>query len=160
MSELCCMHDTAAPGSYADGDVWAAQIVGDLKAGASAWIYWNMILDETGGPWLVSPEHEDGDPNSQSAVVHIDRRTHEVTYTPLYYYLSHFSRFVRPGSVRIGDEVAGDGVTSVAFRRPDGAIVTELVNSGGETTVRVGWRGLSLGYTLPGRSITTLVWPG
>ncbi len=166
MTELCCLHDPQAPDpgprSYADGDVWAGQIIADLQAGASAWIYWNMILDETGGPWLVSEVHEDGDPNSQSAVVHIDKKTHEVVYTALYYYLSHFSRFVRPGSVRIGAEVADPGrVTSVAFQRTDGAIVTELVNSGtAATTAGVDWHGRRLVYDLPKKSITTLVWPG
>lgn len=28
---------------YEDGDFWANQIISDLNAGASAWIYWNMI---------------------------------------------------------------------------------------------------------------------
>ena len=32
-------------------------LVADLNAGASAWIHWNLILNEKGGPHLTSPKH-------------------------------------------------------------------------------------------------------
>ncbi|OLB81106.1 MAG: hypothetical protein AUI14_04380 [Actinobacteria bacterium 13_2_20CM_2_71_6] len=155
MTEICCMH-------AGDGDFYANQILDDLESGASAWIYWNMILDENGGPWLVSPVHEDLDPNGQPAIVHINRTTHEVVYTGLYYYLAHFSRFVRPGSVRLGTAVssASSGVRAMAFRTGDGSIVTELVNSADAArTVQVRWRGGSVPVALGAKSITTLRWP-
>ena len=44
---------------FEDGDFWGNEILTDLEFHASAWIYWNMILDEKGGPWLVSPVHHD-----------------------------------------------------------------------------------------------------
>jgi hypothetical protein len=40
---------------FEDGDFWGNEILTDLEFHASAWIYWNTILDEKGGPWLVSP---------------------------------------------------------------------------------------------------------
>jgi hypothetical protein len=52
---------------------WGKQIVGDLEVLASAWIYWNMIVEEKRGPWLVSPIHENPDPNIQHPVVIINR---------------------------------------------------------------------------------------
>ena len=87
---------------FEDGDFWGTQIFNDLEAHASAWIYWNMILDEKGGPWSVSYVHGNPDPNIQHPVVIIDREKMKVMYTGLYYYLTHFSKFVRPGAVRVG----------------------------------------------------------
>jgi len=64
MTEVCYAYEAGTPRSMAlpvygfeDGDYWGNVILNDLEAGASAWIYWNMILDETGGPWAVSPIH-------------------------------------------------------------------------------------------------------
>jgi hypothetical protein len=86
---------------FSDGEFWGNMIVNDMKNWVCAWIYWNMILDENGGPWLISTEHGDPDNNKQHPVVIVNRTTKQVTYTGLYYYLSHFSKFVRPGARRI-----------------------------------------------------------
>ncbi len=43
---------------FQDAMQWGAMLYADfLIVQASGWIYWNMILDTTGGPWLISPEH-------------------------------------------------------------------------------------------------------
>ncbi len=144
---------------YEDGDFWGNQIMNDLESGTSAWIYWNMILDEKGGPWLVSPVHRDDDGNQQHPVVIIDRRTKQVTYTGLYYYLAHFSKFVRPGAVRIAASGSAGGVRCVAFRAKSGDIVAEILNSNRDTaSVALEWRGKFLGLKLPELSITTCIW--
>jgi glucosylceramidase len=153
---------------YDDGDFWGNQIMNDLESGTSAWIYWNMILDEIGGPWLVSPVHRDTDGNQQHPVVIIDRKKKEVIYTGLYYYLAHFSRFVRPGAVRVetgrsSSRAFGGGafpkVRCVAFKGKEGEIVAEVLNSGKQSTaVVLQWRGRFLNVDLPARSITTCLW--
>jgi hypothetical protein len=108
MDELCYAYEAGYSKQkqlpireFADGDRWGDVIFGDLEAGASAWLYWNAILDETGGPWAVSPVHGNPDPNIQHPVVIINKTTHEITYTGTYYYLAHFSKFVRPGAIRV-----------------------------------------------------------
>ena len=144
---------------FEDGDFWGNQIISDLEAGASAWIYWNMILDEKGGPWLVSEVHRDGPDNMQHPVVVIDRTTKAVTYTGLYYYLKHFSRFVRPGAVRVETSGSLLDVRGVTFKTPEGGLVTELINSRqDDVEVRLDWRGKSLYLRLPALSITTCLW--
>ena len=130
MTEVCHAYETDTPRShpmpyrdYADGDFWGNLIFNDLEAGTSAWIYWNMILDENGGPWLVSPVHGDPEKNAQHPVVIVDRNKKEVTYTALYYYLAHFSKFVRPGAVRVGTDRVTQGRSSNGLsgeRRRDG----------------------------------------
>ena len=169
MTEVC--HVYGAPpaklpspkGDFAVGAGWGSTIASDIQAGASAWVYWNMILDQRGGPWMVSLRHKDPDPNSQESVVVVNRETKKVTYTALYYYLAHFSKFVRPGAVRV--EMAGDfpGLQALAFDSsalPGGNHwVLELLNNRAtEAKVRVAWEGRSLDVTLAGNSITTCLW--
>ena len=57
MTEVCYAYEAGTPKSMAlpvyafeDGDFWGRQIFSDLESGTSAWIYWNMILDERAGP--------------------------------------------------------------------------------------------------------------
>jgi glucosylceramidase len=163
MTELCCLHTQAEGLSFESGAGWADAIISDLEAGASAWIHWNAILDENGGPWLASPIHADAVWNAQESVVVVDRVHHTVTYTGLYYYLAHFSRFVRPGATRLGTTAPQgvEGLRAISFQNADGTLVSELVNSRDEPAdVQVDWRGRSLTVTLPAVSITTLQWPG
>jgi glucosylceramidase len=144
---------------YEDGDFWGSQIISDLESGASAWIYWNLILDERGGPYLLSEVHRDGPNNYQHPVVIINRKTKQVTYTALYYYLTHFSKFVRPGAYRIRTEGAVAGLRCIAFKSPEGGMVAEVLNSQ-TRPVKTGlrWRGKVLQITLPALSITTCLW--
>jgi glucosylceramidase len=144
---------------FEDGDFWGNQIVSDLEAGAAGWIYWNMILDEKGGPWLVSEIHNDGPDNVQHPVVIINRTTKQVSYTGLYFYLKHFSKFVRPGAWRVATSGSLEDVRCVAFKTPEGGVVAEIINSrNSETELRLDWRGNSLPLRLPAVSITTCLW--
>jgi glucosylceramidase len=82
-----------------------------------------------------------------------------VTYTGLYYYLAHFSKFVRPGDIRIKTSGSLDGVRVMAFKTPDGKIVTELMNSRREDVeVGVTFHDRVLRLKLPAISITTALW--
>jgi glucosylceramidase len=166
MTEVCYAYEAGTPRSmpvprfdFEDGDYWGNQIFNDLEVDASAWIYWNMILDEKGGPWSVSDIHGNLDPNVQHPVVIIDRKSKKVTYTGLYYYLAHFSKFVRPGDIRIKTTGSVDGVRVMAFKAPDGKIVTELINSKREDVeIGVKFRDRVLRLKLPAISITTALW--
>jgi glucosylceramidase len=167
MTEVCHAYETnLVPRSvplprrdYEDGDFWGNQIFNDLESGASAWIYWNMILDEQGGPWLISTVHKDPDNNQQHPVVIVDRRKKEVTYTALYYYLAHFSKFVRPGAVRVAVTGSHDGVRCLAFQAKDGGMAAQVMNSGkAPATVDLEWRGRRLRVELPALSINTYLW--
>jgi glucosylceramidase len=153
--------------SFQDGACWGNMIVSDLKAGASAWIYGNMILSQHGGPWLTSSVHHDRDPNPQQPVVVIDRRTGKVTYTGIYYYLEHFSKFVRPGAIRVLFDGKFPGLRGVAFLSPEPTggwhWVVELLNNRQasaqvQVDFEVDWIRTSFRLTLPAVSITTCVW--
>src|ERR1700737_1752360 len=166
MDEVCYAYEAGIPRTkklpvyeFDDGDYWGNTIFSDLEAGASAWIYWNAILDETGGPWAVSVVHGNPDPNEQHPVVIINKVTHEVTYTGTYYYLAHFSKFVRPGATRVQVNGKSPGVRVMAFQTPEGGFVVQLLNSqNSDSSVNLVSRGRTLHLSLPGRSITTATW--
>jgi glucosylceramidase len=118
-----------------------------------------MILDERGGPWAISVVHGNPDPNQQHPVVIINRQTKEISYTGLYYYLSHFSKFVRPGAVRVETTGTSDGVRAISFATPEGGIVSQFLNSRKQDVeTNVTFRGKQLHLTLPAQSITTATW--
>jgi glucosylceramidase len=166
MDELCYAYEAGYPRNkklpiyeFDDGDVWGNIIFNDLEAGTSAWLYWNAILDETGGPWAVSPVHGNPDPNIQHPVVIINKQTHEITYTGTYYYLAHFSKFVRPGAVRVETTGKAAGVRVMCFQTPEGGIVAQVLNSNTkDTSVNLVHKGRALQITVLARSISTVLW--
>lgn len=143
---------------FSDSGFWTDMIMNDLKSGASAWIYWNMILDENGGPWLVAPEHGNPDNNRQHPVVIVNRKTGKITYTGLYYSLAHFSRFVRPGAYRIKASGSQENINFCAFLNNDGKIVLNILNKGNEKKYKIGWDNKIFDYTVPAVSVTTFLW--
>jgi glucosylceramidase len=99
---------------------YARDIIGCLNNWVDGWIDWNMVLDKQGGPnwfknWCVAP-------------VIVDPDNDEVYFTPLYYTLSHFSKYIRPGATRIGFENSDTSVLITAARNPDGSIAVVLLN--------------------------------
>ncbi len=166
MTELCHAYEAGTPRQmklprtdFDDGDFWGQQIFSDIEAGASAWIYWNLILDQNGGPWLVSPIHGNPDDNIQHPVVIVDRNTGQVTYTGCYYYLAHFSKFVRPGAVRVAATGSARDLRCLAFKAVGGGLVVELMNSRDAVNgVCLEFGRKSLRLSLAPRSITTCLW--
>lgn len=150
---------------WQDGGFWADVVFEDLENQTAAWLYWNMILDEGGGPWLISPVHGDPDLNRQPALVTIDRTTHEVNYTGVFWHLAHFSRYVRPGALRVDtsprfDPGLGHLVRAITFLTPtEDELVMQVLNRGEATTIEVEWAGGLTEVALAPSSITTLRWP-
>jgi glucosylceramidase len=70
-----------------------------------------------GGPWLISPDHNDPDPNEQQPVLVADPETGKYYLTGAYYALAHFGRYVPPGSVRIeaAEHSVSSRLSSIAF---------------------------------------------
>jgi glucosylceramidase len=107
---------------YAPVNRYARDIIGCLNNWVDGWVDWNMILDKQGGPnwfenWCVAP-------------VIVDLETDEVYYTPIYYTLAHFSKFIRPGAIRIGLEMKDTSLQATAAQNPDGSIALVVFNEG------------------------------
>jgi glucosylceramidase len=156
MTEICYVKLPVY--DFSDGEFWGNMIMNDMKNWVSGWIYWNMILDEDGGPWLTSPQHGDPDNNHQHPVVIINRNTKEITYTGLYYYLAHFSRFIKPGAYRINCTGDSSQLNYAGFQNNDGSIVLNVINNGTETDCAISWRNKTAVQKLKAHSITTFRW--
>jgi len=101
---------------------YARDIIGTLNNWVDGWVDWNMVLDRQGGPnwaqnWCVAP-------------VIVDPQKDEVYFTPLYYTMAHFSRFIRPGAVRIGHTVSDEDLMVTAVKNPDSSIAVVVLNQG------------------------------
>ena len=107
---------------YAPVNRYARDIIGCLQNWVDGWIDWNMVLNKQGGPnWFE---------NWCVASVLVDVETDEVYYTPIYYVMSHFSKFIRPGAVRIGLEVSDKNLQATAAQNPDESIAVVIFNEG------------------------------
>lgn len=116
-------------------------------------LFWNLALDEQGGPHA-------GGCDTCIGVVTIDSKTGAVTRNNGYYALAHASRFVRPDAYRIASTATRDGLDNVAFQNSDdGSVVLVVTNSNKEPrTFSVGQHGLRFRHTLPARSVATFRW--
>jgi glucosylceramidase len=60
--------------------------------------------------------------------VHADTKTGELIYTNSYFYIGHFSKFIRPGARRIASSPSRSQLLSTAFVNPDGKISVVVMN--------------------------------
>ena len=111
-------------GSWDTGERYARSIIQDLNRWTVAWVDWNLVLDETGGPNHVG--------NFCSAPVLADTRTGEALYQSSYYYVGHFSRFIRPGARRLGCASTLDALEATAFLNADGIVAVVTLNRSGQ----------------------------
>lgn len=107
---------------YAPVYRYARDIIGCLNNWVDGWVDWNMVLDKQGGPnwfenWCVAP-------------VIVDPDNDEVYFTPLYYTMAHFSRYIRPDAKVIDVTNSDDELMVTAAKNPDGSITVVILNQG------------------------------
>lgn len=105
---------------FPNAERYGRSMINDFNQGTVAWTDWNILLDETGGPNHVQ--------NLCFAPVHADTRTGELIYTPSYYYIGHFSKFIRPGAKRVSTVCSRSFLLSTSFLNEDGSMVTVVMN--------------------------------
>lgn len=129
---------------------YARDIIGCLNNWVEGWVDWNMVLDKSGGPnlaqnWCIAP-------------VIADPATDEVYFTPLYYVMSHFSKYVRPQAKRIEINLSNNALQATAFKNSDGNIVLIAFNESDEVvpfTIDMNNRQISL--TIDKKAIQTIL---
>jgi glucosylceramidase len=131
---------------------YARDIIGCLNNWVDGWVDWNMILDKQGGPnwfknWCVAP-------------VIVDPEKDEVYFTPLFYTMVHFSKFIRPGAVRIGFENPDKSLMMTAAKNPDGSIAVVILNMNEEAkNLNLSMEIQSIDLQISARAIQTIVIP-
>jgi glucosylceramidase len=136
-------------GSWDLGERYAFSIINDLNRWTRAWIDWNLLLDMTGGPNHVN--------NLCSAPILADPGTDRLFYQSSFYYMGHFSRYIRPGARRIFASVP-EGLYATAFRNPDSSLVAVVLNrEEKEKVFTLKYRGENKVIRMKPRSIVTAV---
>ena len=113
--------DPARLQSVANAERYGTALINDFNNGAEGWTDWNILLDEKGGPNHVG--------NFCFAPVHADTRTGELTFTPSFYYLGHFSKFIRPGAHRVEAASSRSSLATTSFANADGSLATVVMNA-------------------------------
>ncbi|MBD5537902.1 MAG: glucosylceramidase [Lachnospiraceae bacterium] len=133
-------------------EMYAHDILGNLNGGISGSLDWNLLLDAAGGPNHVG--------NFCEAPIMLNEAGDDYRIMGEYYYIGHFSRFIRPGAVCLGSSVYGSAVESVAFENTDGERGVVLLNRTEEAVpVSVTEEGgKAYNFEMQAHSIATLCW--
>lgn len=115
----------ASDNQVAHAEMYAHDIIGDFNAGMNAYIDWNIYLDENGGPNHVG--------NYCDAPIMCDTEKDTIDVKLSYYYIGHFSRFIRRGAKRMLVSRCMDQIEATGFVNPDGTKVAVLLNRTGES---------------------------
>jgi glucosylceramidase len=112
---------------WTNGERYGTSMINDFNNGTVGWTDWNILLDEKGGPNHVG--------NFCFAPVHADTNTGELIYTPSYYYIGHFSKFIRPEAKRVSTAVSRSSLLSTSFLNKDGKMITVVMNQSDATVI-------------------------
>ena len=127
-----CIEGGSRPGAWFPGERYAHNIINDLNNGSATWIDWNIALDMQGGP------NHGG--NFCDAPILVDTKGGKLMYQNSYYYMGHFSRFIKPQAQRVDftidsymtpatvDGRRGDMMEFCTFKNTDGSLVLVGVN--------------------------------
>ena len=105
---------------WKNGERYGKSMINDFNNGTVGWTDWNILLDENGGPNHVG--------NFCFSPIHGDIKTGELIYTPSYYFIGHFSKFIQKGAKRIDCVTSRSNLISTSFLNPDGKVVTVVMN--------------------------------
>ena len=137
-------------GEWKFGEQYGRSMINDFNNGTVGWTDWNILLDERGGPNHVE--------NFCFAPVHADTKTGELTYLSSYYYIGHFSKFIKPGAKRIASSPSRSQLLSTAFLNPDGKAAVVVMNPTDKEAAYWLWmNGNAAEVHSPPHSIQTLI---
>ncbi len=107
-------------GDIHNAEMYAHQMIGNLKGGCSAIFDWNLIVDYLGGPNHVG--------NFCDAPIKADKTGDDYEKKLSYYYIGHLSRYIKEGAHLVWSSCYTAGIDSAAFVNPDGERVVVLLN--------------------------------
>ncbi|MGB2128178.1 MAG: glycoside hydrolase family 30 protein [Flavicella sp.] len=105
---------------WPNAERYGNSMINDFNSGVVGWTDWNILLNEKGGPNHVR--------NFCFAPIHADTRSSTLIYTPTYYYIGHFSKFVKPGAKRVSTTTSRSTLESTSFQNENGQINTIVMN--------------------------------
>lgn len=143
--------DAAKYQFWGNAERYGTNMIHDFNNGTVAWTDWNILLDQNGGPNHVG--------NFCFAPIHADTTTGELIYTPSFYYIGHFSKFIRLNAVRVSTAVSRSALLSTSFLNTDGTMATIVMNqSANELTYNLIIGAEKSVVKIPAHAIQTLVY--
>lgn len=149
-TEGCVEYSRFDAGQLRNAQMYAHDIIGNLNAGMTAFIDWNILLDEKGGPNHVG--------NFCDAPVMVNTEDGSYEEKLSFHYIRHFSRYIDREAKRIALTKYTDRLEMTAFKNPDGTTVLVILNKQEEDMpVSIRIRGLNSEFQVPKSSIVTAV---
>lgn len=115
-------------------------------------ILWNMALDENNGPTVPGFGQ-----STCRGIITVNQQTGEAVYNLDYYVLAHFSKFIRPGDVRVAAESKGSVLSTASLSADGKRLVVVFVNTGGARQIRFVVGDKAFDYDAPRKSAATFV---
>jgi glucosylceramidase len=119
-----CVRRGPPAGQWEDGEKYGHHMIQDLNRWTVGWTDWNLLLDWEGGPRNV--------PGRCSSPILADADYARPVYQPSYWYMGHFTRFIRPGARRIVAASSRADLETTAFVNRDKSVAVVVLNRGGE----------------------------
>ena len=107
-----------------NAEMYAHDIIGDLNSGVTAYIDWNVLLDNNGGP-----NHKNNYCNAPSML-----KDGGYYNNLCYYYIQHFAKYINTNSSLINIE-NNSNVEATCFKNTDASIVVVLLNKTDTDTI-------------------------
>ena len=138
-------------GSWDLGERYATSIINDLNRWTVAWIDWNLILNEKGGPNHVG--------NYCSAPIIVNTKSQELLYQSSYYYIGHFSRFIMPGDKIVNSVNTNKNIEVLSSIKNDESSIQTIILNKNDVAIEVEYNRdqIKSVFTIPERSIITVV---
>lgn len=135
------------------GEKYAYDMIGNINAGLSTYIDWNLLLDTKGGPNHVN--------NFCSAPIICDYQQQQIIYQPSYYFIGHFSKYVPVGSHRVAHSSFTNKLNVSSFITPQNEVVVVILNSS-DNDLSINLKDVVsddiAAITISQKSITTLIY--
>lgn len=145
-----CQEGGVKLGSWLTGERYGRNIIGDLNNYIEAWIDWNIVLDETGGPNHVN--------NLCDAPIIIDSNKKEVIYNSSYYYIAHFSKFIKKNAIRVDTNLVENKIYAVSCINEDDSLCIVIMNENDEEkAITLNVCNDSINVSLQANSIYTII---
>jgi len=141
-----------APGNFQEDIKWHLRelIIGATRNWSKTVLEWNLASNPTNGP------NTPGGCTKCLGAITINGST--VTRNSAYYIIGHASKWVKPGSIRIGSNSSVE-LPNVAFKTPDNKIVVIVLNNTTtQKSFNISAAGKPVSTKLPAGSVGTYVW--
>jgi glucosylceramidase len=143
---------TSSNGNFGGDLKWHLKnvVIGAMRNWSRNVLEWNLANDATFGPHTVG-----GCTECKGAVTIVGS---SITRNVAYYIIAQISRFVPPGSQRIGSNLLAD-LPNVAFKTPSGKKILIVLNEGNTAAgFNIGYKGKIAFTSLAAGAVATYTW--